>query len=190
MALSNQRNTPTSLSQPCQKRRWRQTGKYRESAFFTALLSLSLSSFSRQPSGAAADATTDMKVVGYYGPHRFNGRNGLSKPENIDFTKLTRINYGPFQINEHGSIWGTDINADPQLLFGPQDWNPPDDAPMFCHKSSPDAHMQCAHHYYEKGLIYGAHMNGAEVYPVIGGPERSEKFSEMAANPEARMKVR
>eukprot|EP00571_Detonula_confervacea_P004885 CAMPEP_0172318096 /NCGR_PEP_ID=MMETSP1058-20130122/33840_1 /TAXON_ID=83371 /ORGANISM="Detonula confervacea, Strain CCMP 353" /LENGTH=615 /DNA_ID=CAMNT_0013032827 /DNA_START=281 /DNA_END=2124 /DNA_ORIENTATION=+ len=125
-----------------------------------------------------------MKVTGYYGPHRFRERNGLS------YTKLTRIIYGPsgFQINERGSIWGTDVNADAQLLFGPSDWNPPANASMYCHQSSADIDPQCGYHHYEKGLIGGAHMNGVEVYTSIGGPESSEKFSEMASDPEARAK--
>jgi len=129
-----------------------------------------------------------MKVVGTYGPHLFRGRNGLAKPKNIDYTKLSRINYGPFQTNKHGSIWGTDANLDPQILFGPRNWNPPTDSPKHCYLSSPDAGslMQCHHHFYEKGLVSRAHANDVEVYFVIGGPEWSEKFSVMAANPGSR----
>mmetsp|Transcript_56406 Transcript_56406/g.119893 ORF Transcript_56406/g.119893 Transcript_56406/m.119893 type:complete len:702 (+) Transcript_56406:36-2141(+) len=189
MALSNHnhRNISPCVIQRRGRPRRLQSREYRDSAYFFALLSLALSSSVRQ-SSVAAEATADMEVVGYYGPHRFRGRNGLSKPENIDFTKLTRINYGPFQINEHGSIWGTDVNADPKILFGPHDWNAPIGSPMHCHQSSSDAQMHCAHHFYEMGLIHLAHVSGVGVYAFIGGPERSEKFSQLAANPEARIK--
>eukprot|EP00581_Thalassiosira_minuscula_P015637 CAMPEP_0183732984 /NCGR_PEP_ID=MMETSP0737-20130205/39863_1 /TAXON_ID=385413 /ORGANISM="Thalassiosira miniscula, Strain CCMP1093" /LENGTH=667 /DNA_ID=CAMNT_0025966143 /DNA_START=20 /DNA_END=2024 /DNA_ORIENTATION=+ len=149
-----------------------------ESTFITALFSLA-------HAAVVADGITDTTVVGYYGPHRFYGRNGLTKPENMDFTKLTRINYGPFQINEHGSIWGTD-NADSEILFGPRDWNAPAHAPTYCHRTSPDTQMQCGHYHYEDGLLHGAHKNDVEVYLVVGGPNSSNKFSEMSADPEAR----
>ncbi|KAL7527378.1 hypothetical protein ACHAXR_004037, partial [Thalassiosira sp. AJA248-18] len=100
----------------------------------------------------------------------------------------SRINYGPFQFNENGTIWGKDVNAITQQLFGPVNWNPPADAPSYCHFSSPDPDMspKCGRHFYKKGLISGAHMNGVEVYPVIGGPDGSDAFSELASNPEAR----
>ena len=86
---------------------------------------------------------------------------------------------------------GTDVNADPRILFGPRDWNAnPSDSRTYCHRSSTDAQAQCGHYFHERGLIGGAHANGVEVYSVVGGADGSEKFSEMAADPETRTKVR
>jgi chitinase len=162
-----------------------------DSSFFDALISLALVlAPSTTPSGVDGNGSPDLKVTGYYGPHspRFRGLHGPAKPENIDYTKLTRINYSSFQINGDGNIWGTDVNADPELLFGPVDWNPPENAPMFCHQSSPDVEPMCRHHKYEQGLIDGAHGNGAEVYAVIGGEEFSEQFSQVASDLDLRKK--
>ena len=39
-------------------------------------------------------------------------RSKLAKPANMDFTKVTRVNYAFFQLDEKGNIWGTDEWAD------------------------------------------------------------------------------
>ena len=122
MEPANRKRNAPAPSQSCQIiRRRRRQQDYHESTFFSALLSLALSLSLSSPAArhwlaGLADAKEVTKVTGYYGAYRLDDRNGLSKPENIDYTKLTRINYGPFQINELGSIWGTDVNSDPQIL--------------------------------------------------------------------------
>ena len=156
--------------------------------FFGTLFSLSTTlSDAAYPTGAADVHVT--KVAAYYGPHRFHERNGLAKPENIDYSKIDRIMYGPFQLDSNGSIFVRDVNADPQLLFGPPDWNAPADAPKYCLNFAPDTQPNCAHYHYEKGLISRAHTNDVGVYLGIGGPELSENFSAMASDPGARTKV-
>jgi hypothetical protein len=132
------------------------------------------------------------RLLAYYGPRNYNDMSGLSRPENIDYTKISRVMYGPYRINDAGSIWGTDSNADSQLLFGPTDWNPndPENAPEYCHFDSPDNDMKdCGHHFYSMGLLGMAHANGVEVYPTIGGMGYGAEFSKMASDPKARMKV-
>lgn len=184
---------PTKTGRQCLRRRWwlwRFTGECVGSVFVTTLVSvcLLLKPFSQHHVWASSDATLDTKVVGYYGPHQLRERNGLSTAENINFKQLTRIVYGPFRINSHGDIWGKDATIEPELLFGPYDWNPQADAPNYCHISSPGMQEQCGKHVYKKGLIYGAHDNGVEVYPTIGGRKMSAEFSEVAANPAGRAK--
>ena len=107
-------NMPDDQQHSPSRRRRRRRQYTSESTFYTALLSMALTA--SPVSSSTSDDTKPMSVIGHYGPHRFHDRNGLSRPENIDYTKLTRINYGPFKINGEGSVWGGDANADPQLL--------------------------------------------------------------------------
>ena len=48
---------------------------------------------------------------------------------------------------------------------------------------------QCGYHFTEKGLIGGAHANGVEVYPTIGGETMSDEFVAIASDPEVRTTV-
>jgi hypothetical protein len=75
--------------------------------FSTALLSAALLAVSPHLTPrAVANETRHIKATAYYYPKKFYERNGLAKPENIDFTKISRVNYASFQLDERGSIWG------------------------------------------------------------------------------------
>jgi hypothetical protein len=76
--------------------------------FSTALLSAALLAVSSPhlTPRAVANETRHIKATAYYYPKKFYERNGLAKPENIDFTKISRVNYASFQLDERGSIWG------------------------------------------------------------------------------------
>ena len=45
-------------------------------------------------------------------------RAKLAKPQNMNFSKVQRVNFAFFQTNVNGDIWGTDSWADANLLFG------------------------------------------------------------------------
>ena len=83
----------------CPKRRRAEGGQ----VFAVALLSAALAVFPC----ALAGETRHTKATAYYYPTSFYERNGLAKPENIDFTKISRVNYASFQLDGSGSIWGT-----------------------------------------------------------------------------------
>lgn len=38
-------------------------------------------------------------------------RDKLASPANMDFSKVTRVNFAFFQTNEQGDIWGTDVST-------------------------------------------------------------------------------
>ena len=46
----------------------------------------------------------------------------MADPANIDFAKYDRINYAFFQSDLQGNLYGTDDWADPQLLWGPYEY--------------------------------------------------------------------
>ena len=50
----------------------------------------------------------DKTIIGYYASWQQYDRNGLAKPENMDFTKVDRVNFAFFQTNVDGFIYGTD----------------------------------------------------------------------------------
>ena len=139
--------------------------------------------------GALATETHQIKATAYYYPSKYYERSGLGKPENIDFTKVNKVNYASFQLDESGNIWGTDSNADAEVLHGPINWNPPTDATKQCHFATPEINPSCQVHDAEKGLIRKAHSIGTRVYATIGGAEFSEPFSAMAANVDSRKAV-
>jgi len=115
--------------------------------------------------------TTINSIIATYGPHLYHTRSNLLHPENLDYTKFTRINYSSFTFNSLGQIWETNSNMDPLVLFGPYDWNPDKSKQdvTYCHKSSAENHLpQCNHHYYERGLIGLCHMNGVQVFASVG----------------------
>lgn len=116
-------------------------------AFLSSLIILATKSFSASALDNGDDSVPNtIKVAAYYGPRSYHERNGLFRPDNIDYSKLSRIMYGPYAMNEHGNIWGKDVNADPQLLFGPPNWNPEPNAQKNCYQSSPDNQPLCAHY--------------------------------------------
>ncbi|EJK66925.1 hypothetical protein THAOC_12102, partial [Thalassiosira oceanica] len=51
-------------------------------------------------------------------------RNKLAAPENMDFTKVQRVNFAFFQNDEEGNIWGTDswaVSSKVNVLRSPRD---------------------------------------------------------------------
>ena len=79
------------------------------------------------------------------------------------------------------------ILQDPNLLFGPYNWNPSAGSKEYCSWDSPSL-KNCKHHNYEKGLIHLVHAAGAEIYPSLGGWTLSDAFPAMAASASARAK--
>ena len=125
---------------------------------------------------------TSKTIIGYFPSWQWYDRQKLAAPMNFDFTKITRINFAFFQTNEEGKVWGTDTWADPNLLFGPYDWNPGENATNeYCSWDGPDL-KNCQHHKYEEGLISLVHEAGKTIYPSLGGWSLSDPFPVMAAN--------
>jgi chitinase len=124
-------------------------------------------------------------IVGYYASWQWYDRQKLAQPSNLDFTKVQRVNFAFFQTNANGDLWGTDSWADPQVLFGPANWNPGAAEAKYCSWDAPGT-KTCDYHKYNEGLISLAHAAGAEVYPSIGGWSLSSAFPAMAASPTSR----
>jgi len=134
--------------------------------------------------------THSKTIIGYYAGAQWYNRQQLAAPSNMDFSKVTRVNFAFFQTDKHGSIWGTDSWADPNILFGPYNWNPSEQETKheFCSWDTPNT-QNCKTHYYEEGLIFRAHAAGAEVYPSVGGWKgmgSSDPFMELAKEDGAR----
>ena len=77
------------------------------------------------------------------------------------------------------------FSADPNLLFGPYDWNPGEGSKKYCSWDSA-TEKACNTHNYEQGLIHLVHAAGAEIYPSLGGWTLSDAFVGMAASATAR----
>lgn len=128
----------------------------------------------------------DKQIIGYYagwqGYDRF-------KPANMDFNKVTRVNYAFFQTNERGEIWGTDEWGDPRVLFGELDAARGDcqagQPGCRCSRVEPQ-HKSCNYHQDATGLISMVHQARADIYPTIGGWTSSDAFPPMSADPASR----
>jgi len=120
-----------------------------------------MSSNNNSQSSAGSHGKT---IVGYYASWQWYDRNKKAAPENMDFTKVQRVNFAFFQINELGQMWGTDAWGDPNLLFGPYNWNPQPGSKQYCSWDSATEKV-CNTHFYEQGLIHLVHQAGAEIYP-------------------------
>ena len=70
-----------------------------------------------------SSATRTRTVVGYYSVHNWYDNGERSKPANLQLSKVDRVNFAFFQLDESGSVWGTDSYADQITLFGPDDWS-------------------------------------------------------------------
>ena len=68
-------------------------------------VSLPSSSLETSYSSAGSHGKT---IVGYYASWQWYDRNKLAAPENMDFTKVQRVNFAFFQIDTQGNMWGTD----------------------------------------------------------------------------------
>ena len=134
------------------------------------------------PSSAGSHGKT---VIAYYASWQWYDRNKLASPENLDFTKVQRVNFAFFQTNSRGDVWGTDSWGDPNVLFGPYNWNSGPGSRRYCSWDGPNT-KACNNHDYEKGLIHLVHAAGAELYPALGGWTLSDAFPVMAASSTAR----
>ena len=80
----------------------------------------------------------------------------------------------------------SDSWADPNLLFGPYNWNPAEGERQYCSWDTP-TNKVCNGHFFEQGLIHLVQAAEAEIYPSIGGWSLSDPFPAMAANADARL---
>jgi chitinase len=135
--------------------------------------------------GLTTAVSPNKTVIGYYASWQWYDRSKLAEPKNMDFSKVTRVNFAFFQTDTNGYLSGTDSWADPQVLFGPSNWNPSPTDKLYCSWDAPNL-KNCNAHYFEDGLIGLAHAAGAEVYPSIGGWTLSNTFPTVAASPTAR----
>ena len=124
-------------------------------------------------------------VTAYYASWQYYDRNGLAKPENLDFSKIDRVNFAFFQTDTNGMLWGTDYWIDPVVLYGPQNYNPSPGDTQYCSWDGPGV-KNCASRFVEKGIISRVHATGGTIYPSIGGWTLSNSFPVMAASPAAR----
>ena len=124
---------------------------------------------------------SEKTIVGYYASWQMYDRGGLGKPENLDFSKVDRVNFAFFQPDSNGNLFGTDSWGDPLVLFGPTDSM----GTMHCSWDAP-ATKSCKLHKYEKGLISLTHAAGAKIYPSIGGWTLSDNFPVVAASSTSR----
>jgi len=131
----------------------------------------------------------DKEIIGYYASWQWYDRSKLAKPENMDFRKVTRVNFAFFQIDTSGNIWGTDDWADPRVLYGDVNMNAgscTEGAPgCKCSWVKPEF-KSCNYHIEGMGLISRVHGAGKEIWPSIGGWTLSDNFPAMAKNPISR----
>jgi len=137
------------------------------------------------PPPTGSSSSGDKQVIGYYASWQWYDRSKLAQPLNMDFSKVTIVNFAFFQPDTAGYIFGTDSWADPQVLFGPQNWNPSDSssnaADYRCHMASPNQ-KSCGHYKVEQGLISLVHAAGARIFPSLGGWTLSDNFPVIAAS--------
>jgi chitinase len=131
----------------------------------------------------------DKEIIGYYASWQWYDRSKLAKPENMDFRKVTRVNFAFFQIDTSGNIWGTDDWADPRVLYGDVNMNAgscTEGAPgCKCSWVKPEF-KSCNYHIEGMGLISRVHGAGKEIWPSIGGWTLSDNFPAMAKDPISR----
>jgi hypothetical protein len=78
------------------------------------------SSSSTSPDGGSSNTGSSngcKKVIGYYANWRWYSNQERPSPQNMQFTKVDRINFAFFQTNVLGEIWGTDVWADAGILL-------------------------------------------------------------------------
>jgi hypothetical protein len=160
--------------------------------------------FVPSPSSSSSSQKT---IIGYYASWQWYDRNKLADPNNIDFSKYTRIHYAFFQPDEMGNLYGTDSWGDPQILWGPyvttttatleggnartrrrkmsDGGGSREDNNYKCSWDGPDV-KNCNHHDLNRGLLHLAHAAGVQVIPSIGGWTLSDNFPAIAADEESR----
>lgn len=131
----------------------------------------------------------DKQVIGYYASWQWYDRAKLAKPSNLDFSKVTRVNYAFFQTDEDGNIWGTDEWADPRVLYGDVDAAMGEctagQSRCRCSWIKPQ-YKSCSYHKDQEGLIWLTHKARGEIYPSIGGWTLSDAFPPMSKDDASR----
>lgn len=153
--------------------------------------------FVPSPSSSSSNQKT---IIGYYASWQWYDRNKFADPNNIDFSKYTRIHYAFFQPDEKGSLYGTDEWGDPQILWGPyvtggnartrrrkmsDGGGSREDNNYKCSWDGPDV-KNCNYHDLNRGLLHLAQSAGVQVMPSIGGWTLSDNFPAIAADEELR----
>jgi chitinase len=100
--------------------------------------------------------TPEKQIVGYYPNWKYYNRHGMVRPENVDFSKYTIINYSFFKPGANGELLISDSYADRMLL-----------------EEKPS-------------LVEYAHIWGTRVMVSIGGWTFSDMFPTIAADPKKR----
>lgn len=118
------------------------------------------------------------EVIGYYPGWQWYDRNKLVKPETIDYSKYTILNYAFLYPLADGSLTITDPWSDKNLLLGSINWGV---APAG-YDSSYDLGNP-AYHIPNTSLIYHAHQNNTKVMISLGGWTLSDDFPAIAADP-------
>ena len=142
----------------------------------------------RRPGGA------DKEVIGYYASWQLYDRNALAKPSVLAtsgmWDKVTIVNFAFFHPTPDGTLYGTDDESDPRVLFGLRNWNPynnSETAPDYkCHRGKQypvDGSKFCGHWFPGTGLIDLVHAAGHKIYPSLGGWTLSCNFPSIAADP-------
>jgi len=135
---------------------------------------------------AITQLQSDKTIIAYWASWQWYDRGKFSETWVFDYRKYTRVNFAFFQTTEQGDLYGTDSWADPNVLYGPFNWNGVDGVDTeYCSWDRPNEKV-CRHHHYEKGLIHLVKSAGAEIWPSIGGWSLSDPFPVMAKNPASR----
>jgi GH18 family chitinase len=103
------------------------------------------------------------EIVGYYPNWQWYDRDKLVKPQTINYSNYTIINYCFMKPEADGSISLTDAWADENLLLGEPDW-------------------QNGGYLPNTSIIELAHNNGLLVLPSIGGWTLSSNFPAIASD--------
>eukprot|EP00970_Alexandrium_tamarense_P000666 scaffold69_cov198-Alexandrium_tamarense.AAC.106 len=121
--------------------------------------------------------------------------NKLAEPANMDFRKVQRVNFAFFQTDDDVQpnpshlifcshcTFQTDSWADPNLLFGPYNWNPAVGAQQYCSWDTFYNALSKLTHY---TLLHPSVCSPSD--PSLGGWTLSDPFPAMAASSTARAK--
>jgi chitinase len=104
------------------------------------------------------------EVVGYYPDWQYYDRSTLLKPEKLDYSKYTVINYAFFNPQANATVVTGDSWATDNILLGPDVWSP-----TYYHDST-------------KSLPYLCKANGVKCLLSIGGWTWSTNFPTIAGS--------
>lgn len=108
------------------------------------------------------------EVVGYFPNWQWYDRSKLVKPQTIDYSKYSILNYCFFNPQSDGSIISTDTWADENLLLGLINWS-------------------SGGYYPNTSIVDLAHQNNVKIVASVGGWTLSGNFSSIAASPTKRV---